>query len=181
MAARRPIFYRKEQPRSISKAGFMLCLLLAGGVMLVPVGGDVAHIAKLKLRDLALTSGLIDFQDCVVTPEHALVCSSHAIGAPLPVALRQIADSEAQAAAEKEQRQKAERKIRALALEVERLDALARQAQVAKGKDFFPAVDGDIRPTGRAVTNPSTGSMMSTAAQPQAEQPQEITPPSEED
>ena len=37
MANRRPIFYRKEKPRSISKTGLLLCLLLAGAVMVVPL------------------------------------------------------------------------------------------------------------------------------------------------
>lgn len=187
MANRRPIFYRKEQPRSISKTGLMLCLLLAGGVMLVPVGGDFVHAGKLKLRDLALSSGLIDFQDCVVTPAGALACSSHAIGTPLPVALRQIEDSAADAAAEKEQRLKAERKVRELTLDVERLKGqVKRAAQLAADSGgFFPPPKGDIRPTGLAITNPSTGSMMSTAAEPQPNGMQDsapsysVVPPSE--
>lgn len=176
MATRRPI-YRKEQPRSVTKTGLMLCLLLAGGVMVVPLGGDVVHTAKLKLRDLALRSGLIDFEDCVVTPERALACSSHAMGTPLPVVLRQIEDSVAAAAAEKEQRLSAERSVRALALDVERLNAQLKRAQLAaRATSFFPPSNGDIRPTGLTVTNPSTGSMMDTAAEPQAERTQDLTP-----
>ncbi len=49
---------------------------------------------------MALRSGLIDFSDCVVTPDHALACDSHAVGMPLPVALRQMEDSQALAAEE---------------------------------------------------------------------------------
>jgi hypothetical protein len=160
MASRRPI-YRKEQPRSVSKTGLLLCLLLAGGVMLVPLGGDVIHAGKLKLRDAALNSGLIDFDDCVVTAERALVCSSHAAGTPLPAVLRQIADSVAEAAAEKEQRLKAERTVRELAMDVEQLSAQLGRAQLAgNAGSFFQPLNGDVRPTGLAVTNPSTGSMM---------------------
>ena len=188
MANRRPIFYRKEKPRSVSKAGLLLCLLLAGGVMLVPVGGDVVRSAKLKLRDYALTHGLIDFEDCVVTAEHALNCSSGATGTPLPVALRRIEDSAAEAAAQKEQRLRAERKVRELALDVERLNGELSRARLASGADgYFAPPGGDIRPTGLTVTNPSTGSLMTTTtATPQPGEAQDaapalsIAPPEEE-
>jgi hypothetical protein len=179
MAARRPI-YRKEKPRSVSKTGLMLCLLLAGGVMLVPLGGDVAHVAKMKVRDLALSSGLVDLSDCVVTPDHALACSSHALGTPLPVALRQIEDSQAQAAAEKKQRQRAESTVRELALEVQRLNAQMRQAQIAaRAGAFFPPLGGEVRPTGLTSAGETTGntdsSFTNTAAEPQFDEP--FTPP----
>jgi hypothetical protein len=185
MATRRPI-YRKEKPRSVSKTGLMLCLLLAGGVMLVPVGGNVAHMGKVKLRDLALSSGLIDLNDCVVTAERAIACSSHAMGTPLPAALRQMQDSQAQAAEDKKQRLKAESTVRELALEVERLNAqVKRAAQLAADSGGFFPPSGDVRPTGLAVTNPSTGDMMNTDAQPDqpegADLPISVTPPSEEE
>jgi hypothetical protein len=163
MANRRPIFYRKEKPRSVSKVGLLLCLLLAGGVMLVPAGGDVAQTAKLKLRDYALNSGLINFEDCVVTAEHALSCDSGAAGTPLPVALRRIEDSAAEAATQKEQRLKAERKVRELALDIERLNGALKQAQLAAGDGgYFGPRSGDMTPAGLTITNPSTGSLMTT-------------------
>jgi hypothetical protein len=177
MATRRPI-YRKEKPRSVSKAGLLLCLLLAGGVMLVPVGGNVMHMGKVKLRDLTLRSGLIDFDDCVVTAEHAIACSSHAMGTPLPAALRQLEDSQAQAAEDREQRLKAESTVRELALEVERLKAqVKRAAQLAADSGGFFPPSGDVRPTGLTVTNPSTGDMMNTTGGAQPDQPGHVAPP----
>jgi len=195
MASRRPI-YRKEKPRSVSKTGLMLCLLLAGGVMLVPIGGDVAHVAKMKVRDLALSSGLVDFNDCVVTPDHAIACSSHAVGMPLPAALRQMEDSQAQAAAEKKQRQKAESTVRELAVEIERLSAQAAQGQVADRANRFPPLVGDVTPTGltgagspaaAANVGRSGADIVNTVAEPQSTQPADaslpfsLTPPPEGD
>jgi len=193
MATRRPI-YRKEKPRSVSKTGLMLCLLLAGGVMLVPIGSDFVRTAKMRVRDLALSSGVVDFSDCVVTPDHAIACSSHAVGTPLPVALRQLEDSQAQAEAEKKQRQKAESTVRELALEVERLNAQMKQSQVAgSGGAFFPSLVGDVRPTGltgtggpAAAGNPGPGAM-STPAAPRSDKPDDsaplfsLTPPPEDE
>lgn len=178
MATRRTIFHRKEKPRSVSKIGLLLCLLLAGGVMVVPASSGIALYGKAKLRDLALSSGFINFKDCVVTSSHTLACESGAAGTPLAVALRQIQDFEAQAADDSKQRQKAEAKVRELALENERLAAKLKQAQLAASSAFPPS--GEIRPTGLAVTNPSTGSMMSTQTQ-GAELPVAIAPPPEED
>ena len=183
MTTRRTLFHhRKDKPRSVSKIGLLLCLLLAGGVMVVPASSGIVLYGKAKVRDLALTSGFINFKDCVVTTSGVLACDSGAVGTPLAVALRQIQDLEAQAAEDKEQRQKAENKVRELALENERLAAKLKQAQLAaSANNAFPP-SGEIRPTGLAVTNPSTGSMMSTNAQPeQSDLPVEITPPSEED
>jgi hypothetical protein len=180
MASRRPI-YRKEKPRSISKTGLLLCLLLAGAVMVVPLGSDLVRNAKAKVRDLALTSGLVDFDDCVVTADRVLACDSRAVGMPLPAAMRLMEDSQALAAEEQKQRQKAENAMRDLALEVARLSAELKQAQLATST--FPP-GGEIRPTGLAVTNPSTGDMMSTQARPaqKAEDlPVAIEPPSEEE
>jgi hypothetical protein len=186
MASRRPIFYRKEKPRSISKTGLLLCLLLAGGVMLVPAGGDYVRAGKIKLRDWALASGLINFDDCVVTPSHAIDCGSHATGTPLSVALRHIGDSLAEAATEKQLRKKAESKVRALALEVDQLSAELQRARLAAGAvGLFQPLNGEVRPTGLAVTNPSPGSVMSTVGQPAPSQPEyaapTFSPPSDDD
>jgi hypothetical protein len=181
MANRRTLFHqRKDKPRSVSKIGLLLCLLLAGGVMVVPASSGIVLHGKAKVRDLALSSGFINFKDCVVTPSHALACESGAVGTPLAVALRQIQDVAAQAAEDKKQRQQAENKVRDLALENERLAAKLKQAQLAASSSFPPS--GEIRPTGLSVTNPSTGSMMSTSTQSeQSDMPVEITPPSEEE
>ena len=182
MANRRPIFYRKEKPRSISKTGLLLCLLLAGAVMVVPLGSDFALNGKAKVRDLALSSGFIDFSDCVVTSDHALACDSRAVGVPLPAALRLMEDSQALAAEEQRQRQKAENAVRDLALEVARLNAQLKQAQLAAGDNSNFPPSGEIRPTGLTVTNPSTGSMMSTRVKPsQSDEALTITPPSEDE
>jgi hypothetical protein len=183
MTTRRTLFHhRKEKPRSVSKIGLLLCLLLAGGVMVVPASSGIVLYGKAKMRDLALTSGFINFKDCVITPSHTLACDSEAAGTPLAVALRQLQDVEAQAAEDKKQRQKAESKVRDLALEIERLNAQLKQARLAASANSSFPTSGEIRPTGLAVTNPSTGSMMSTNAQSeQSDLSVEITPPSEED
>jgi hypothetical protein len=166
MAARRNL-YRKEKPRSVSKTGLLLCLLLAGGVLLVPIGGNLIHVGKLKLRDVALQSNLIDFDDCVVTAERRLVCSSHADGTPLPVVLRQIEDRTAEAATEKEQRLQAERQVRTLTTDIERLNAQLRRAQLAAtAGSFLAPLSGDVRPTGLSVSNPGIGSMMTPDTEP---------------
>ena len=181
MANRRPIFYRKEKPRSISKAGLLLCLLLAGAVMVVPLGSDFALNGKAKVRDLALSSGFIDFSDCVVTSDHVLACDSRAVGMPLPAALRLMEESQALAAEGQRQRQKAENAVRDLALEVERLNKQLKQAQLAAGANSNFPPSGEIRPAGLTVTNPSTGSMMSTRVKPeQSDEALTITPPEEE-
>ena len=183
MANRRPIFYRKEKPRSVSKAGLLLCLLLAGAVMVVPLGSDFALNGKAKVRDLALSSGFIDFSDCVVTSDHALACDSRAVGTPLPPWVA-VENSRALAGEEQRQRQKAENAVRDLALEVKRLNAQLKQAQLADGDNSNFPPSGEIRPTGLTVTNPSTGSMMSTRVKPaQSDEdlPVAIMPPSEEE
>jgi len=183
MTNRRTLFHhRKDKPRSVSKIGLLLCLLLAASVMVVPASSGIVLSGKAKVRDLALSSGFINFKDCVVTASGALACDSGAIGTPLAVALRQIQDVEAQAAEDKKQRQRAETKVRELALENERLAAQLKQAQLAASANSSFPTSGDIRPTGLSVTNPSTGSMMSTNAQSdQSDLPIEITPPSEEE
>jgi hypothetical protein len=167
MAARRNL-YRKEKPRSVSMTGLLLCLLLAGAVMLVPIGGNLIHVGKLKLRDAALQSGLIDLDDCVVTAARKLTCASHAEGTPLPVALRQIVDSAAEAATEKEQRLQAEHQVRMLTTDIERLNAQLRRAELAAtAGSFLAPLSGDVRPTGLSVAHPRTGSMMTPGTEPQ--------------
>ena len=179
MSNRRTLFHsRKEKPRSVSKIGLLLCLLLAGGVMVVPASSDIVLNGKAKVRDLALTSGFISFKDCVVTSDQELACTSGAVGMPLPAALRLMKDSQTLAAEEQQKRQKAENAVRDLALEVERLNKRLKQAELAGNNAFPPS--GEIRPTGLAVTNPSTGSMMNAAGGPQAES-MSLTPPSEDE
>ena len=82
-----------------------------------------------------------------------------------------------------QQRQKADNAVRDLALEVERLNKQLKQAQLAASANSMFPPSGEIRPTGLAVTNPSTGSMMTTSAHPEQSDaiPVEITPPSEEE
>jgi hypothetical protein len=182
MTTRRTLFHnRKEKPRSISKIGLLLCLLLAGGVMMVPASSDIVLHGKAKLRDLALTSGFISFKDCVVTSDQTLACNSGAVGMPLPAALRLMGDSQALAADEQQKRQKAEDAVRDLALEVERLNKQLKKAQLAASSNSAFPPSGEIRPTGLAVTNPSTGDMMSTQAQSTEDLPVAIEPPSEEE
>ena len=184
MANRRTLFHsRKEKPRSISKIGLLLCLLLAGGVMVVPASSGIVLNGKAKLRDLALSSGFISLKDCVVTPSHALTCDSDAMGTPLAVALRQMKDLEAQAAEDKQARQKAEGAVRDLALEIDRLKSQLKKAQLAASTNAPFPPSGEIRPTGLAV-NPSTGGAMSIRGQPEQSEPSDlpvaIEPPSEE-
>jgi len=181
MANRRTLFHqRKEKPRSVSKIGLLLCLLLAGGVMVVPASSGIVLHGKAKIRDLALSSGFISFKDCVVTSEQELACASGAVGMPLPAALRLMKDSQALAADEQQKRQKAETAVHDLALEVERLNKQLKQAEfAASSSNVFPP-SGEIRPTGLTVTNPSTGDMMSTAGEPQSESVS-LTPPSEDE
>lgn len=181
MATRRTLFHqRKDKPRSVSKIGLLLCLLLAGGVMVVPASSGIVLYGKAKVRDLALTSGFINFKDCVVTAGGVLACDSNAVGTPLPVALRQIQDVEAQTAEAKTQREKAESTVRDLAMEIERLNAELKKAQLAASSNVSFPPSGEIRPTGLAVTDPSAGGAMSVGAQ-SMDLPVAIEPPSEED
>src|SRR4029434_2237500 len=103
MATRRTLFHsRKDKPRSVSKIGLLLCLLLAGGVMVGPASSDIVLNGKAKIRDLALTSGFLSFRDCVVTSDQELACTSGAVGMPLPAALRLMKDSQTLAAEEQQ-------------------------------------------------------------------------------
>jgi hypothetical protein len=173
MTTRRQLFYRKERPRSVSKTGLLLCLLLGAAVMLAPIGGDYLRKGKMKLRNAALTSGLINFDDCVVTTDHALDCGGHAAGTPLPVALRQIRDNADAVAAERQQRQLAENKVHELALQVERLNAQMKRAQLAGNAGMlFPPFNGDIRQTGLVGSSPSGASSLGSEILPLS-----VTPP----
>lgn len=173
MTTRRTLFHhRKDKPRSASKIGLLLCLLLAGGVMVVPASSGIVLHGKARVRDLALSSGFISFKDCVVTVEDVFSCDSGAAGTPLAVALRRIQDAEAQAAEDNEQRRKAEAKVRDLALEIERLNGQIKKARLAASTNVAFPPSGEITPTGLAVTNPGSG--------PQ-DLPVAIEPPSEED
>lgn len=177
MATRRPI-YRKQERRSISKRGLMFCMLLGGGVLLVPIGGDLVHVGKAKLRDLALSSGVIDLNECVVTSDHAIACNSGAVGMPLQAALRMMEDNELQAAAEKKQREKAESAVRELALELARLNAQTPQNQLAgKTEHSLPPIAGEVTPTARTGAGQSGGANTQNAAtQPQSTTPGNATP-----
>ncbi|MEZ5832185.1 MAG: hypothetical protein R3D05_13490 [Dongiaceae bacterium] len=175
MAARRPI-YRKQESRSISKTGLLLCVLLAAGVMVVPVGSDFVHGVKAKLRDMALNSGWINFNDCVVTPNNTIACDSHAFGTPLPVAMRRMEDSLTEAATEKKQRLQAEETVHALALEVGRLNAQLKQARLAASANtFFPSLNGEVKPTGLTGAGASPSPEETDGAAPSYT----LTPPSE--
>jgi hypothetical protein len=172
MATRRPI-YRKQEPRSISKVGFLLCLVLAGAVLLVPTGGDVLRAAKVKVRDLVMTSTLVDLDACVVTADHALACTSDAVGVPLEAALRQMKNDEAVAAEERRQRQKAEGAVRQMAVEIDRLTAQAAQSQLAgQPQRFLPPFATEATPTARTgdaapAGDAGTMSVMKAATKPQ--------------
>lgn len=167
MATRRPI-YRKQEPRSISKTGLLLCVLLAGAVLLVPTGGDVLRAAKVKVRDLVMRSTLVDLDSCVVTADHALACTSDAVGVPLQAALRQMKDDEALAADEKAQRRKAESMARDLAMELARVNAQKTQDATADTTGrFFPALVGEVKPTARTGAD-DPGSVPQSDAAPAA-------------
>ena len=184
MATRRPI-YRKQEPRSISKTGLLLCVLLAGAVLLVPTGGDVLRAAKVKVRDLVMRSTLVDLDSCVVTADHALACTSDAVGVPLEAALRQMKDDEAQVAEEKKQRSKAEGIARELAMELARLNA--QKTPAATGDvtaRFFPALVGVVKPTARTgADDPASAPQPDaapTASSNEGDSPMLFTPPAEE-
>src|ERR1044071_402746 len=116
MASRRPV-HRKPTDRPLSKAIVRLCLLLSAVAVILSVSGNLMPSARTKARDLALTSGFIDLNACVVTAEHRIACTSNAVGTPVPVALQHMEDAESAAAAEKKQRLDAENTVRSLALE----------------------------------------------------------------
>ncbi|HEX6119341.1 MAG TPA: hypothetical protein VFZ03_07785, partial [Dongiaceae bacterium] len=157
----------------ISKIGFLLCMVLAGTVLLVPTGGDVLRAFKVKVRDLVMTSTLVDLDACVVTADHVLACTSDAAGVPLEVALRQMKDNAAVAAEEKKQRLKAEGTVRQLAVEIDRLTAQSTQRQLAdQPQRFLPPFATEATPTartGEAAPAGDTGTMsvMKAATKPQ--------------
>jgi hypothetical protein len=170
MASRRPV-HRKPPNRSLSKVGFQFCLVLAAIALLVPAGSNLALSGKAKVRDLALASGFIDLNDCVVTAEHRIACTSDAVGIPVPAALRQMADAESQAAAEKKQRLETEDTVRTLTAEVERLTAQTTPGQLAgRAETFFPSFAAQLKPTMRTDDTAENNGSIMTPEQP-SEQP----------
>src|ERR1051325_6998056 len=160
MASRRPV-HRKPMERPLSRTAFKLCLLLGAVAVILPISSNLIHAARIKARDLALTSGFIGLDSCVVTAEHMIACTSGAVGTPVPVALQQMQDAESQAATEKKQRLDAESTVRSLALEVARLTTQVTQRQQAeRTMASFPL--GEVTPAARTdvSTEPAGGSVM---------------------
>ena len=147
MARRRPIYRKPERPTS--RKGLLLCLLLAGIVLLVPISGEFRNAAKAKLRDAVLTSGIISLDACVVTATQALACTIGAVGTPLPVALRQMAEQQAQSAEDARHRAEAEAALRTLTAEVDRLNRETEQRRLAaRTEGFLPSVVTTVTRTG---------------------------------
>jgi hypothetical protein len=167
MASRRPV-HRKQTNRPLSKAVVRLCLLLGMVAVILAVSSNLMPAARNKARDLALTSGFIDLNSCVVTAGHQIACTSNAVGTPVPVALQHMADIETEAAAEKKQRLDAENTVRSLALEVARLTTQIAQRQQAE-QALFPA--GEVAPAARTnATSGSDQSVMSGGTEQQSSQ-----------
>lgn len=194
MTTRRPI-YRKQQKPSMSWRGLKFCVGLGAVILLIPIGGDLTHKAKVKVRDFALHAGLVDLSECVVTPDHTLTCTSGAVGVPLPAALRQMQDDAAQLAEEKKQRAKAEAMARQLAMDLDRLTAQASQNQVAQRTErLFPPFIGAVAPTAArtGASDPTGSNVLSTTTKAQSAADNQadpanadadsfsVTPPSEE-
>jgi hypothetical protein len=168
MASRRPV-HRKPIDRPLSRTAFKLCLLLGAVAVILSVSSNLFHSARTKARDLALTSGFIDLNTCVVTAGHQIACTSNAVGTPVPVALQHMEEAEAAAAAEKKQRLDAESTVRSLALEVARLTTQIAERQQAEHA-LFPV--GDVTPTARTGANTETGdgSVMTSGTEQQSSQ-----------
>jgi len=162
----------------------MLCLLLGGAVLLVPAGGDLMRALEVKVHDLVMNSTLVDLDSCVVTADHALACTSDAVGVPLEVALRQMRDDEAQVAEERKQRSKAEGIARELAMELARLNAQKTPAATGDATArFFPALVGVVKPTARTgADDPSVPQpdAAPAASSNEGDSPMLFTPPAEE-
>jgi hypothetical protein len=147
--SRRRSIHRKAQEQPTSRKALLLCLALAGAVVLVPVGGGFMDAAKAKLRDAALASGLIDLNDCVVTPNETIACAAGAVGTPVPAALHQMTVLQAEAAEDARRRDEAEANVRTLTAEIDRLNADAERNRVAaRSEDILPAVVTTVTRTG---------------------------------
>jgi hypothetical protein len=168
MSKRRQIWSKRQERRS-SRKGLYFCILLGAAVMLVPVGSDFALSTKAKARDMMLRSGMIDLNACVVTPAHAIACTSDAVGIPVQVALRRMQELESAAAAENKLRLRAEESVRVLAAQVEQLNervTIAQDQLAEQTGHTFPSLTGAIKPTGftgSAETADSTQADQDTA------------------
>lgn len=130
-------------------------MLLGAVAVILSVSSNLMPAARTKARDLALSSGFIDLNSCVVTAEHKVACTGNAVGTPVPVALQRMEDAESEAATEKKQRLDAENTVRSLALEVARLTRQIAQRQQSEQAPF-PA--GDVTPTARTRETAEGGS-----------------------
>jgi hypothetical protein len=150
MAKRRQIWSKRQEHRS-SRKGLYFCILLGAAVVLVPISSDFALSTKAKARDLVLRSGMIDLESCVVTPAHAIACTSDAVGIPVQVALRRMQELESAAATENKLRLQAEESVRDLAAQVEQLNeriAIAQDELAERTGHSFPSLTGAVKPTG---------------------------------
>lgn len=176
MARRRQIWSKRPERRS-SRKGLYFCILLGAVVMLVPVSGDFALSTKAKARDMVLRSGVIDLDACVVTPLHAIACTSDAVGIPVQVALRRMQELEHAAAAENKLRLQAEESARVLAAQVEHLNeriAIAQDQLAEQTGHSFPSLTGAVKPTG--LTGSTATAEPAQADQATTEMPVEIAP-----
>jgi len=163
----RRFVHRKPPSRPLSKTVVRLCVLLSAVAVILSVSSNLTPSARTKARDLALTSGFIDLDSCVVTSERKIACTSNAVGTPVPVALQHMEDVESEAAAEKKQRLDAENTVRSLALEVARLTTQIADRQQAEHA-LFPA--GDVTPTARTNGDGGAGSAISGSTEQQSSQ-----------
>lgn len=154
MSRRRSIHRKHEQPAT--RKGLLLCLLLVGAVVLVPIGGGFMTVAKAKLAAFALASGLIDLNDCVVTASQAIACTNGAAGTPVPVALNQMAALQAQAAEDARRRDAAEAQVRTLTAEVDRLNSELDHNDIAAGNALAPSITPVVTTVTRIGTTDAT-------------------------
>jgi len=142
-------------------------VLLGAVAVILSVSSNLMPAARTKARDLALSSGFIDLNSCVVTAEHKVACTGNAVGTPVPVALQRMEDAESEAATEKKQRLDAENTVRSLALEVARLTRQIAQRQQSEQAPF-PA--GDVTPTARTNAAAEGGSVTANGTEQQSSQ-----------
>ncbi|HEY1383791.1 MAG TPA: hypothetical protein VGF43_09255 [Dongiaceae bacterium] len=168
MSSRRFV-HRKPPNRPLSKTVVRVCILLGAIAVILSVSSNLMPSARTKARDLALESGFIDLDSCVVTTAHSIACTSNAAGTPVPVALQHMQDVELEAATERKQRLDAENTVRSLALEVARLTSQIAQLQQTEQAPF-PA--GEVTPTARTNTpaEGDGGSVMTSGTEQQSSQ-----------